>query len=165
VQGFLRANIEPKTRHFPSVNSFTRIKPLDQAAGLVGIIAFGNVLLDLRYCRFRVKIKRDARQCAGWILRFLLEKSDTPVAIQANGIVFFDLLQIADVINGQDRRLFLPAVSAKVRKFFTEQIISSNDNDIVVYVLPCDNQMQIANRSELVGVVGRTIVNDGKVEL
>ena len=49
---------------------------MHEAAGLVGIVALGDVLLDERNCALRIKIKRDAGERAGWVLRFFLEEGD-----------------------------------------------------------------------------------------
>ena len=102
----------------PGVDRRARIKPLDEPAGLVGIVALGDVLLDQRDRGLRIIIQRDAGERAGRIFRLLLEESNLPVRGERDGIVFFDLLEIAHVIDRQHRRIFLAAKFAELAPVF-----------------------------------------------
>src|ERR1035438_2656881 len=88
-EGFLRADVEPESGYAPGINSCARIQPLHEAAGLVGIVALGDVLLDERDRALRIKIQRNAGERARGVLRFLLEEGDAAGGVGGNGIVFF----------------------------------------------------------------------------
>ena len=45
-QSFNRADVVPEAGHLPRVKRHARVKPLDQAAGLIRIVAFLDVLVD-----------------------------------------------------------------------------------------------------------------------
>src|ERR1035437_3043342 len=122
LQRFLRADVEPKPRHTPGINRRAWIKPLHQPARLVGIVALSDVLLDERYRALRIKIKRDAGECAGRILRFFLEEDDAAGGVGGDGIVFFDFLKIAPVVKRQHRRFFLAEEFSEMAEFFAEQM-------------------------------------------
>src|SRR6185312_16891608 len=91
LQRLFRADVIPKSRHAPRVKWRARIQPLHKPARLVGIVAFGDVLLDEWNRGFWIKIKPNARERARWIFWFFLEKGDAPVAVSGNGVVFFYL--------------------------------------------------------------------------
>src|ERR1700687_5128399 len=59
LECFLRPDVEPESGHTPGINRRARVKPLDQSARLVGVVAFGDVLLDQRDGAFWIKIKRN----------------------------------------------------------------------------------------------------------
>ena len=49
---FLGSNIVPEAGDFPRINGDAGVEPLDEAPGLVRVVALGNVLLDERQRRF-----------------------------------------------------------------------------------------------------------------
>ncbi len=113
-QRFLGADVVPDAGHFPGVDGDAGVKPLHEAAGLVGIVALGDVLMDQRQHGFRIIIERNAGQRAGGLLGFLLEEGDFAGAIYGDGVVFFDFLEVADVINARAPGFFV--LRAKVPK-------------------------------------------------
>src|SRR5215469_8828072 len=58
-EGFLGADVVPQAGNAPGIHRRAGIKPLNEAARLVGIIALGNVLPDKRERRFRIIIQSD----------------------------------------------------------------------------------------------------------
>src|SRR5437016_2809175 len=55
-------DIVPEPWHPPGVERCAGVEPLDEAARLVGVVAFGDVLPDERDGRFRIIIKADPGQ-------------------------------------------------------------------------------------------------------
>ena len=96
---------------------------------------------------------------------FSSKKVMRPLGVQRDGVVFLDLLQVADVIDRQHRGVLLAAEPAEVRQLLAEQVVARDDDDVVVHVLGLQDEMDVADGAELVGVVGRAVVDDGEVEL
>src|SRR5664280_3700100 len=92
-QRFLRADVEPGARHAPGMDPGARVEPLHEAAGLVGIVALGEVLLDERDGALGIKVKRDADERARRVLWLFLEGGDAAGGIGGNGTVFFYLFE------------------------------------------------------------------------
>src|SRR5436190_5919274 len=82
-QRFFGADVVPDARDAPRVNRCARIKPLDEATGLVRIVSFGDVLLDHRDGCARIKVKSDAGDGALRLLRFFFEEGD--LALRVHG--------------------------------------------------------------------------------
>ena len=80
-------------------------------------------------------IQRDAGERAGRIFRFLLEEGDFAVRVGGNGIVFFDLFQISNIVNGERGRVFGEAEFSEIAEFIAEQIVPGDHDQIVVHVL------------------------------
>ena len=162
-QSFLRADVEPQAGHAPGIDGRARVKPLHEAAGLVGIVALGDVLLDERNGRLRIIIKRDAGERAGGIFWLFLEEGDLAGGVGGDGIIFFDLLEITHVIDGERRRIFREAEFSELAQFLAEQIVAGDHDQIVIHVLRFEDVMDVADRAELVGVVGGMVVDDGEI--
>src|SRR5262249_2734185 len=109
-------------------------------------------------------VQSDRAQGVGGMRRFLVKKSDAAVKPKLKRIVFFDLLKVLDVINGDDRRLLFAAEFAKIRKLFVEQVIAADDDEVVIDVLGFQNEMDITDRAELVTIIGRAIVHDREIQ-
>src|SRR5438045_8211541 len=86
---FLRSNVVPNAWHSPGLNGDLCVEPLNETAGLVWVVAFGDILLDQRKGRLGVRVKRNSDEGAGRFFWFLFEESDAACAIEGNGIVFF----------------------------------------------------------------------------
>ncbi len=164
LQRFLRADVEPQAGHAPSENGRARVKPLHEASGLVGVVALGDVLLDERDGGLGIIIQRNAGEGAGRRLGFFLEERNLAGAVSGNGIVFFDLFQIADVVEREDGRIFLAAEFPEFLEFVAEKIVARHDDQIVVHVLGFDDIIDVANRAEFICIVGGMIVDDGEIE-
>ena len=81
LESFLGADIIPRSGHAPRVNRHLRIKPLDQATGLIRIVPVGDVLVDQRQHRLGVMIQRNADEGGLWLSRFFLKTDDVPIVV------------------------------------------------------------------------------------
>src|SRR6185503_3180333 len=100
------------------------IKPLDEAAGLVGVVPLGNVLLDHRNRRTGIIIKRNPGESALGLLRLLFEEGYFAVRVHGDGVVFSDLIQVADVVDGKDRSILLSSEFTKTAQTLAEQVVA-----------------------------------------
>ena len=133
LQRFLRTDVEPGAGNAPGVNRRARVKPLHQPAGLVGIVALGEVLLDEWNRTLRIKVKRNARECARRFFRFFLEESDATGGVRGNSVVFLDLVEVARVVEREDRSFLFATKLPEPVQPITEQIIARS------HLFPCQN--------------------------
>src|SRR5436853_6708019 len=94
------------------------------------------------------------------MLRLLFKKGDAAVFIDLNRVVLLNLLQVRNVVHGQDRRILTSTKFTEPFQTVAEEIVSRNHDDVVVDPRLVNYQIQIANRAELVRIVGRVIVRD-----
>jgi len=113
----------------------------------------GDVLLDEAESSPWDNIQRDAGERAGRRLGFFLEEGDAPVGVGGDGIVFFYLLQVAHVIDGERRRIFARQIVPEIAQLFAEQIVTRDHERSSSHVLGFEDVIDVANRAELVGVV------------
>ena len=59
----------------------------------------------------------------------------------------------------------MPAELTKPSQVLTEQIVAADDDDVVVDLVLCDHEVDIADSAELVRVVSAAIVNNGEAEV
>src|SRR3954465_9335185 len=94
-EGLPGADVVPHAGNCPRIHRHFRIEPLDQPAGLVGVVAFADVLTDKWHGGPGIVVESDACESAGRLLRFLLKKGNTSRSVDVDGVVFFDLLEVA----------------------------------------------------------------------
>src|SRR5690606_24725390 len=131
---------------------------------LIRIVAFSDVLLDKRNRRLGIIIQRNARQRAGWVFGFLFEERNPAFAIERHGIVFLDLFEISHVVERENGSVFLTTELAKAFQLFAEQIVSRDNDQVIIHILRFQHVMDVANRAEFVGVISGIVVDDGEVE-
>src|SRR5581483_629784 len=161
-ESFLRPDVEPEARDFPGVKWHAGIKPLDEPAGLVGVVAFGNILMDQRQNGLGIIIERDAGESAGGVLRPFLEEGYSSVLINGDGVVFFYFFEVADIIDGKNGRVFLAAILAESVKALVEQVVAGHDHHVVINLFTGQDEVEVADGAEFIGVIGGTIVDDGE---
>src|SRR5438270_12460305 len=96
------------------------------------------------------------------MLRLLFKKSDAIVFIDLDRVVLLNLLQVRNVVHGQDRRILTSTKFTEPIQTVAEEIVSRNHHDVVVDSRLVNYEIQIANRAELVRIVRRVIVDDGE---
>ena len=90
---FVGADVEPIAGDYPRVDGVLGVEPLDEAAGLVGVVAFFYIAADFGQHRARVIIERDADEgaCGGAGFFF---KTDEPIgSVHGDDSVFFSFFQ------------------------------------------------------------------------
>ena len=117
---------------------------MHEPAGLVRVVALVDVLLDQRQRGLRVIIEGDARDGAPGVLRFLLEEGDLAGGVDGDRVVILDFIEVAHVVNRQDRGIPLPAEPAERVQPLAEKIIRRHHNNVVVHRLAHQDQMKIA---------------------
>src|SRR5438046_4776361 len=108
LEHLLRADVVPDAGYGPGINGRARIEPLHQPAGLVGIVALGDVLPDHRHYLPRIIIEGNPGQRAGGILGLFLEDGDAAVAVQRDGMVVPAPFDVVDIVNGYHGRMLFP---------------------------------------------------------
>src|SRR4051812_16688248 len=89
-----RADVVPLAGDTPGVDGRPRIEPLDEPAGLVGVVPGIEVLAHEPERRARVEVERDPGQRAPWLLRLLLEERQPILAVELDRVVAADRLEI-----------------------------------------------------------------------
>jgi len=69
------------------------------------------------------------------VLRFFLKKGDATGSIGGNGIVFFDLLQIAHVVKREHGRIFPRQKLPKPSNFSLNKLSPADDDKVIIHVL------------------------------
>jgi len=105
--------------------------------------------LNERDGALRIKVKRDAGECARRVLRLFLKESDATGGVRGDGIVFFNLLQIAHVVKRKDGRVFLAAEFSEIAQLLAEQVVASDNDEVVIHVLSIKDVMDVADGAEL----------------
>src|SRR5205814_1722855 len=159
-QSFFRADVIPDARHAPNVKRSPRIKPLHEAAGLIRIVAFGDVLPDQRQNRFWIIVQSDPSQRAFWMFRFLFKKGYAIVFIDLNRVVLLDLLQVRNVVHGQDRRILTATELAEPFQALTEKIVARNDHEVIIDLGLVKYEIQVADRPEPVRLARSLVIDD-----
>src|SRR5207302_1122559 len=114
--------------------------------------------------RSRIIIKSDPNQGAGG-LRWLFRKGhDSARAIKANVVVLADLFKTADIVNTQDGSILLAANSTKIPQAFAKEIVACHDDNIVVNLLPLQDEVQVPDGAQLIRIVSRTVIDNGELE-
>lgn len=164
LQRFLGADVVPEAGDGPGVDGSTGVKPLDEAAGLVGVVAFFDVLFDEGQRFFGIVVEGNAGQGAGGDFGFFFEVGDFAGGVDADGVVFFDLFEAADVVNGEDGSFFLAGEFAEIFDALAEEVVASDDDEVVVHVFFFEDEIDVADGAEFVGVVSGAVVDDFEVK-
>src|SRR5262249_27731193 len=126
VERLLRADVEPDARHAPGVERGSRVEPLDEAARLIRIVPLVQISADERQRLARVEVQRDPGERRSRMPRLLLEEDDPPVAVDVDRVVLPDRLEVADVVDGEDRRLQLAGRVAEAAEGLAEQVVAGD---------------------------------------
>ena len=164
-EAFFGADVEPDAWDAPGIDGGAGVEPLDETAGLVGVVAFGDVLADEGKGGLGIIVEGDAGQGAGWVLGFFFEEGDFAGGVEGNGVVFFDFFEAADIINGQNGGVASAAVAAKIFEALAEEVVAGDDDEIVLDVFAREDEVEVADGAEFVGVVGGAVVDDGEVRV
>ena len=164
-ESFFAPDIKPDPRDAVSVDRNPRIEPLDEAARLIGIVPFGDVGRKLRDGFLGEIVKGDPRVGALGMSRLLFEMRDHPVGVHLDAVVFLDGLKVFHVVGGQDGGAAL-CEAGEPFQGLAEKIVSGDDNQIgVPQVLAGNDQIDITDGSELVGIVLGAVIDDLEVQL
>ncbi len=92
----------------------------------------------------------------------LLEMSDEALLVGLDVVVLLDLLEITHVVHGERGREVL-GVNRKLVDGLVEEVVSRDYEKVGAFELfVVENEMNVSNGSELVGVAGRTVIHDGE---
>ena len=108
-----------------------RIEPLDETPGLVRIISRGEIGPEKWHDLSRKIIESNPGERVFRLGRFLFELGDDAGRINRDAAVFFDRLEIADVISRQ-RRFGVFRIFRKIDEGFAKKIVTRNNDQIVV---------------------------------
>ena len=132
--------------------------------GLVGVVSVGEVLADQRQRVARIEVEGDAGERRARLLRLLLEVRDPAVRVDLDRVVAAaDELEIAHVVDGEQRCATLPRDTSEVAERLREEVVSRHDDEVVVDALTLDDEADVADRAEPVVVARRPVVDDGHV--
>ncbi len=87
------------------------------------------------------------------------------VFVDLDRVIFFDLFEIANVINSGHRRVLLPAILAKLAQIVAEKVVAADYHDVVVEIVRTQHEMKVTDGAEFVAVVGAVIVDDREREV
>ena len=138
---------------------------MHQATGLVGIIAVSDVLPDERQHAARVIVEGNAGHGARRIFRFFFKERDPALGVHGDGIIVPDLVEVAHIVHRQHRRILFPTEHSESLQRLAEQVVAGHHDEVAVHVFTVDDQVQIADGAKLVGVIGRTVIDDGEIEV
>ena len=162
---FVRADVEPIAGDYPRVDGVLGVEPLDEAAGLVGVVAFFYVAADFGQHRSRVIIEGDADESALGFIRFFFKTDEPAGFVHGNDAVFFGFFQRTDIVQAEHRGLGFAAAIAEAAQVAGEKIVASDHQQIVIDGFAFDDVLQIADGTEAVFVGAGAVVDDGAVEI
>ena len=90
---FVRADVEPIAGGGPGVHGLLGVEPLDEAAGLVGVVALYYIAADFGQHRARVIIERDADEGACGGVGFFFKTDEPTDIVHGDNSVFFGFIQ------------------------------------------------------------------------
>ena len=90
---FVGADVEPIAGGGPGVHGLLGVEPLDEAAGLVGVVAFFYIAADFGQHRARVIIERDADESTLGGVGFFFKTSEPAGIVHGDDSVFFGFFQ------------------------------------------------------------------------
>src|SRR5215211_7041650 len=159
-QRLLRADVEPAAGHTPAVDRSPRVQPLDEPPGLVRVVSVLEVLPHEPQRRPRVEVERDTRQGAARLLGLLLQPRDAVVAVELDHRVATNGVEVSHVVDAERRASLLEREDRKRRDALAEEVVSGQDEEIVVELSLADRQVEIADRPQPGLVVDRAVVED-----
>src|SRR5215208_551557 len=159
-QRLLRADVEPAAGHTPAVDRSPRVQPLDEPPGLVRVVSVLKVLAHEPQRRPRVEVERNARQGAARPLGLLLQPRDAVVAVELDHRIATNGVEVPDVIHAKRRATFRQREDRKRRDALAEEVVSGQDEEVVVELRLADRQVEIADRAKPGLVVDRAVVQN-----
>ena len=111
-----------------------------------------------------IEVQRDAGQRRARLFRLLLEVRDPTVRVDLDRVVAAaDELEVAHVVDGEQRCVELPGNLAEVVERLAEEVVAGHDDEVVVDALALDHEADVADRAQAVVVARRPVVDDGDV--
>jgi hypothetical protein len=162
LECFLGTDVVPEAGNLPGVDGGAGVEPLDEAPGLVGVVSLGHILMDHGEDCLGVIIESDAGEGAGRVFRLFLEENNAALLVEGDGVIFFDILEAADVIDAEDRGVFLAAKGAERLEAFIKEIITGDDNEVVIDLALLQDEMDIPDGAEFIAVIGGAVIDYGK---
>ena len=139
--------------------------PLDQSPGLVRVVALRQVAADQRQARARIEVEGDPGEGALRLVGLLLEGDDPAVVVGGVHAVALHRLEVADVIDGLDRRLLLEAeLTELLEPRALEDAVSRRDQQVVVEAAGADDKVEVADGAQLRLVALRAVVDHLQLE-
>ena len=131
---------------------------------MVRIIALGDVLPNHGQILARVVVERDPDERAGRIRRLLDEAANLAGRIDVHDAVLAGLLKAPHVIHPQHRTLLRAAIVPESTEALVEEVVTGHHDQVVVQILLFEHQVQVADGSQLVGIIGRSVVDHRESE-
>src|SRR5882672_3666511 len=153
LERFRRADVVPLAGNRPHEEGRPRVQPLGQTAWLVGVVAFREVATDQRQHRTRIEVERDSRQGRLRLRRLLFKARYPAVGVRRDRAVTLDRLEVADVEDGDRRRVLVETEPRKiVETALAENAVAGRNDQVVVDELLSDHEVEVTDRAELVVV-------------
>jgi len=90
-----------------------------------------------------------------------LQRSNSAGIIYLDGIVLFYLLEVADIVHTQDWRVTRANELAEILEAATKKVIAGNNHNVIVDLRLTQNQIHVANCSQLVRIIRGKVVEYG----
>ena len=90
---FVGTDVQPIAGDYPRVDGLLGVEPLDEAAGLVGVVAFFYIAADVGQHRARVIIEGDADESTFGGVGFFFKTNEPTNIVHGDDSVFFGFFQ------------------------------------------------------------------------
>ena len=164
LEGFLGPDVIPDAGDIPGEDGLAWVEPLDEATGLVGVVAFGDILLDEGEGPAWVEVEGDADEGGDGLGRFLHETDDASGGVDIDDSVFAGLIDGTDVVGAEDDLVLGEAEGAEGFEGLAEEIVPGDDDDVVVELFAVEDEFEVTDGTEFVGVVGGSVIDDGEFD-
>src|SRR6185503_4734796 len=95
-----------------------------------------------------------------WVCRLLFEIGNSTNLVNFDRIVLLDLFQVTHVVNTEHRGVLLTTEFAKLIQIAAEQVITTNNYNVVANFMFSHDKIHVADRTEFVRIISTAVVDD-----